>query len=103
MRKRGQLSHCPACNYRLKVPVAGDEAAADDEAASDLARTGAFLLRVLVWTACLAWVSYLLWSKCNPRDFLNGVVSESPQTIAAGVQMLAAYIGARALDSVSRR
>ena len=103
MRKRGKISECPVCNYRLKVPVAGDEAAADDEPASDFVRTAAFLLRVLVWTTCVGWVSFLLWSHCNPRDFLAGAVPESPQSVAAGVQMLAAYIGARALDSVSRK
>ena len=103
MRKRGRLTQCPVCNYRIKVPVTGSDSDTDDDSVSDLARTGGFVLRVLVWTGCVAWVSFLLWSKCNPRDFLAGTLPETPQTMAAGVQILAAYIAARALDSVSRR
>jgi hypothetical protein len=107
MRKRGKISECPVCNYRIKVPVTGKDGGkdggTDDESVSDLVQTGGFVLRMLVWTACVAWVSFLLWSKCNPRDFLAGALPETPQSIAAGVQILAAYIAARALDSVSRR
>jgi hypothetical protein len=102
MRKRGKISECPVCNYRIKVPVTHAGVGSDDEPASDFGRTAGFILRVLAWTACIAWVSFLLWSKCNPRDVWVGALPDTPQTMAAGVQILAAYIGARALDSVSR-
>jgi hypothetical protein len=105
-RKRGAITNCPRCNQRLQVPVSSNDDDKDtdiEEAGGGIAHGLSYVVRLMAWTACLFWVAYLLWSKCNPHDFLGGVVPETAQSTAVGVQALAAYIAARAIDSVSRR
>jgi DNA-directed RNA polymerase subunit RPC12/RpoP len=104
LHRRGTYLHCPRCHQRLLAPLSSETRAAaqPDEAAFEVLPMLPAILRFAAWTACVGWVSYLVWLHCNPLDLLKGTVPGLSISLAVGVQLLGAYIAARAVEGVTR-
>lgn len=70
LHRRGTYLHCPRCHQRQQAPLSNETRVVDparlDEAPREVLHMVPAILRFVAWTACVGWVSYLVWLHCNP-------------------------------------
>lgn len=106
LHRRGTSLQCPRCQHPVQIPLSSEPESVDRaqlaQAPREVLHLVPAILRFVAWTVCVGWGSYLVWLHCNPLDMLRGTFPGISLSLAVGVQLLAGYIAARAVESVSR-